>query len=28
MERKVATVVFVDLVDSTGLVAGADPEAE
>jgi class 3 adenylate cyclase/tetratricopeptide (TPR) repeat protein len=26
MERKVATVVFVDLVDSTGLVAGADPE--
>src|SRR6266545_527219 len=26
MERKVATVLFVDLVDSTGLVAGADPE--
>src|SRR6266536_545111 len=26
MERKVATVVFVDLVDSTGLVAAADPE--
>jgi class 3 adenylate cyclase/tetratricopeptide (TPR) repeat protein len=26
VERKVATVVFVDLVDSTGLVAGADPE--
>jgi class 3 adenylate cyclase/tetratricopeptide (TPR) repeat protein len=26
VERKVATVLFVDLVDSTGLVAGADPE--
>src|SRR5215831_13417966 len=26
MERKVATVLFVDLVDSTSLVAGADPE--
>jgi class 3 adenylate cyclase len=26
MERKVATVLFADLVDSTGLVAGADPE--
>jgi class 3 adenylate cyclase/tetratricopeptide (TPR) repeat protein len=26
MERKVATVVFVDLVDSTALVAVADPE--
>jgi class 3 adenylate cyclase/tetratricopeptide (TPR) repeat protein len=26
MERKLATVVFVDLVDSTGLVASADPE--
>jgi class 3 adenylate cyclase/tetratricopeptide (TPR) repeat protein len=26
MERKVATVVFVDLVDSTGLVAASDPE--
>src|ERR1044072_9010987 len=26
MERKVATVLFVDLVDSTGLVAGGDPE--
>ncbi len=26
MERKVATVLFVDLVDSTGLVTGADPE--
>src|ERR1044072_4175233 len=26
MERKVATVLFVDLVDSTGLVSGADPE--
>ena len=26
MERKVATVVFVDLVGSTALVAGADPE--
>jgi len=26
VERKLATVVFVDLVDSTGLVAGADPE--
>ena len=26
MERKVATVLFVDLVDSTGLVAAADPE--
>jgi class 3 adenylate cyclase/tetratricopeptide (TPR) repeat protein len=26
MERKVATVLFVDLVDSTGLVAGSDPE--
>ena len=26
MERKVATVLFVDLVDSTGLVASADPE--
>src|SRR5690242_20788744 len=26
MERKLATVLFVDLVDSTSLVAGADPE--
>jgi predicted ATPase/class 3 adenylate cyclase len=26
VERKLATVVFVDLVDSTGLVARADPE--
>jgi class 3 adenylate cyclase/tetratricopeptide (TPR) repeat protein len=26
MERKVATVIFADLVDSTGLVASADPE--
>ena len=26
MERKLATVLFVDMVDSTGLVAGADPE--
>ena len=26
MERKVATVLFADLVDSTGLVASADPE--
>jgi len=26
MERKVATVLFADLVDSTGLVAAADPE--
>ena len=26
MERKLATVVFVDLVDSTGLVASTDPE--
>jgi class 3 adenylate cyclase/tetratricopeptide (TPR) repeat protein len=26
MERKVATVLFVDLVDSTGLVAASDPE--
>jgi class 3 adenylate cyclase/tetratricopeptide (TPR) repeat protein len=26
MERKLATVVFVDLVDSTGLLADADPE--
>jgi class 3 adenylate cyclase/tetratricopeptide (TPR) repeat protein len=26
MERKLATVVFVDLVDSTGLVSRADPE--
>src|SRR5574337_1216734 len=26
MERKPATVLFVDLVDSTGLVASADPE--
>src|SRR5215467_15059062 len=26
MERKVATVLFVDLVDSTDFVAGADPE--
>src|ERR671935_1306256 len=26
MERKLATVQFVDLVDSTGLVTGADPE--
>src|SRR5215218_2364328 len=26
MERKLATVLFVDLVDSTGLLAGADPE--
>ena len=26
MERKLATVLFVDLVDSTALVADADPE--
>src|SRR5215210_5129452 len=26
MERKLATVLFVDLVDSTSLVSGADPE--
>ncbi len=26
MERKLATVIFVDLVDSTGLIARADPE--
>src|SRR5690242_15670948 len=26
VERKLATVLFVDLVDSTALVAGADPE--
>src|SRR6516225_9159451 len=26
MERKLATVLFVDLVDSTALVASADPE--
>ena len=26
MERKLATVLFVDLVDSTGLVTGMDPE--
>src|SRR5213080_2109549 len=26
MERKLATVMFVDLVDSTALVTGADPE--
>src|SRR6187397_3714604 len=26
MERKLATVLFVDLVDSTALVAGTDPE--
>src|SRR6266536_663276 len=26
VERKLATVLFVDLVDSTGLVTGADPE--
>jgi class 3 adenylate cyclase/tetratricopeptide (TPR) repeat protein len=26
MERKLATVLFVDLVDSTGLVAASDPE--
>src|SRR3954464_12434846 len=26
MERKLATVLFVDLVDSTALVAAADPE--
>jgi class 3 adenylate cyclase/tetratricopeptide (TPR) repeat protein len=26
MERKVATILFADVVDSTGLVAGADPE--
>src|SRR5215831_1907102 len=26
MERKLATVMFVDLVDSTGLVSGSDPE--
>ncbi len=26
MERKLATVLFVDLVDSTGLVVGSDPE--
>jgi class 3 adenylate cyclase/tetratricopeptide (TPR) repeat protein len=26
MERKLATVLFIDIVDSTGLVASADPE--
>ena len=26
MERKLATVLFVDLVDSTGLVSAVDPE--
>src|SRR5881275_996235 len=26
MERKLASVLFVDLVDSTALLAGADPE--
>src|SRR2546429_538159 len=26
MERKLATVLFADLVDSTGLVTGSDPE--
>ena len=26
MERKLATVLFVDIVDSTGLVTGTDPE--
>ena len=26
MERKLATALFVDLVDSTSLVAGSDPE--
>src|ERR671939_387853 len=26
MERKLATVLFVDLVDSSALVSGADPE--
>src|SRR5947199_8485836 len=26
MERKLATVLFVDLVDSTGLIADSDPE--
>src|ERR687893_2060663 len=26
MERKLATVLFADLVDSTGLVSGLDPE--
>ena len=26
MERKLATVLFVDLVDSTSLVTGTDPE--
>src|SRR6476646_5463918 len=26
MERKLATVLFVDLVDSTSLLAGTDPE--
>ena len=26
MERKLATVLFVDLVDSTGLVTASDPE--
>jgi len=26
MERKLASVLFVDLVASTGLVAGVDPE--
>jgi len=26
VERKLASVLFVDLVDSTGLVAAADPE--
>jgi class 3 adenylate cyclase len=26
MERKLATVMFVDLVDSTALVAASDPE--
>ena len=28
MERKLATVLFVDLVDSTGLVVGSDPDRE
>src|SRR5512134_445117 len=26
MERKLATVLFIDIVDSTSIVAGADPE--
>jgi class 3 adenylate cyclase len=26
VERKLATVLFVDLVDSTGLVTASDPE--